>query len=140
MKKFFLLSALFAMSSSVFALDGTQWQTIDDKTGKPKAIVQFNKQKNGTYTGRIVKVLDPAQVNGCTTCTGKLKGKSLINVPVVSNLKETSKGIYAGGTIFDPKDGKSYSLKGELKGNKLVLRGYIGFSLIGRNQTWNRVN
>lgn len=140
MKKLFLLGTLLGLSTATFAnLDNTRWQTIDDKTGKPKAIIIFSKQPNGTYTGKIQSMYDAAQGKSCTTCTGPYKNKQLINVPVVQNLKEVSAGVYEGGTIIDPKTGSSYRLKGTLQGNKLSLRAYVGISLAGRNQTWNRV-
>ncbi len=42
---------------SYFAADITGlWQTIDDKTGTPKAHVEIRKEANGTYAGKIVKV------------------------------------------------------------------------------------
>ena len=47
---------------------------------------------------------------------------------------------YGGGDILDPDNGKVYSCKAKLAegGKKLVLRGYIGISLLGRSQTWIR--
>ncbi|NOZ98004.1 MAG: DUF2147 domain-containing protein, partial [Gammaproteobacteria bacterium] len=49
---------------------------------------------------------------------------------------------YEGGTIIDPQTGKSYSLKGKLtnNGTRLDLRGYMGISALGRNQTWYKVS
>jgi len=43
------------------------------------------------------------------------------------------------GTIMDPKNGKVYSCKLWIKDGDLQVRGYMGFSLIGRSQTWIRV-
>jgi uncharacterized protein (DUF2147 family) len=47
---------------------------------------------------------------------------------------------WAGGKILDPKDGKIYGCKMHLEddGKKLEVRGFIGFSLLGRSQTWER--
>jgi len=59
-------------------------------------------------------------------------------VTIVHNLKNVGGTSYEGGSILDPKNGKTYKLKGELAGNKLNLRGYIGVSALGRNQTWIR--
>lgn len=48
--------------------------------------------------------------------------------------------VWDDGTIMDPKNGKEYSCKIELEGqDKLKVRGYLGFSLLGRTQTWFRV-
>jgi uncharacterized protein (DUF2147 family) len=45
-----------------------------------------------------------------------------------------------GGRILDPKNGKTYkvSLKVINGGQNLEVHGYIGFSLLGRTQTWER--
>lgn len=139
MKKFALFALAMSVATGAFAeLDNTTWKTIDDKTGKPKALVTFKKQANGTYAAQISKVLDPANQNGCTTCTGKLKGKTLEGVTVVQNLKHADGNKYTGGTIIDPQSSKSYKLNATLEGNKLQMRGYVGVSALGRTQTWVR--
>jgi uncharacterized protein (DUF2147 family) len=47
---------------------------------------------------------------------------------------------YAGGDILDPDTGAVYRCKMHVEngGTELHLRGFIGFSLIGRTQIWNR--
>ncbi|MEO6849303.1 MAG: DUF2147 domain-containing protein, partial [Mucilaginibacter sp.] len=47
--------------------------------------------------------------------------------------------VYDDGTIYDPKNGKTYSCKMTLEGNQLKIRGYIGISLFGRSEIWTRV-
>ena len=47
---------------------------------------------------------------------------------------------YNDGKILDPQSGKLYKCLIELENaDKLKVRGYIGFSLIGRTQYWHRV-
>ena len=42
---------------------------------------------------------------------------------------------------LDPKNGKEYKCTISLKdANTMKLRGYIGFSVFGRTDNWNRVN
>ena len=55
--------------------------------------------------------------------------------------------VYAGGnkwdegTIYDPKNGKTYSCYMKMHGkDKMEVKGYIGISLIGRSQNWTRTN
>jgi uncharacterized protein (DUF2147 family) len=45
-----------------------------------------------------------------------------------------------GGQILDPHNGKTYKVKLKLtdNGQKLDVHGYIGFSLFGRSQVWER--
>ncbi len=40
------------------------------------------------------------------------------------------------GTIYDPKNGKTYSCTIKKKGNTLEVRGYVGVSMIGRTAIW----
>jgi len=47
--------------------------------------------------------------------------------------------VYTDGTVYDPKNGKTYSCKMTLDGNNLKIRGYIGISLFGRSEIWTRV-
>jgi uncharacterized protein (DUF2147 family) len=46
-----------------------------------------------------------------------------------------------GGAILDPDNGRIYKAKMRLidDGKKLIVRGFIGFSFLGRSQTWTRV-
>lgn len=46
-----------------------------------------------------------------------------------------------GGAILDPDNGRVYKAKMRLtdEGKNLIVRGFIGFSFLGRSQTWTRV-
>jgi uncharacterized protein (DUF2147 family) len=48
---------------------------------------------------------------------------------------------WSGGRILDPENGKIYRCTIEVVdgGKRLKVRGYIGISLIGRTQYWDRV-
>lgn len=134
------LLGLSALANAADPLNGTVWKTIDDETKQAKAMVKFTEQKNGTLSASIVQVLTPGEENSCGKCEGPYHNKSLRGVTIVHNLKNVGGNDYDNGTILDPKNGKTYKLKGTLAGNKLNLRGYIGISALGRNQTWIRAN
>jgi uncharacterized protein (DUF2147 family) len=144
MKKwFFLLNALFAFSLVSHAQDEIlgKWKTIDDATGQAKSIVEIYKQ-NGKYYGRIVQLLTEENKDGvCRTCEGKYKNKNIIGLVIIKDLKyDADDKEWEGGTIMDPKNAKEYSVYLALESpDKLKVRGYIGFSLIGRTQYWYRV-
>ncbi|MGP5060427.1 hypothetical protein [Psychrobacter celer] len=49
-----MAGALLPLSAQAASLDGTQWQTIDDKTGEKKAIIQLN-ERGGKVSGKIIR-------------------------------------------------------------------------------------
>ena len=142
MKKLYLALGLFGLASVAAAADplnGTLWRAIDDKTGKPKAVVKFTEQNNGTLSASIQQVLTPGEENACSKCQGQYKNKSLKGLTIVHGLKNVGTNQYEGGSIMDPNSGKTYKLKSTLKGTQLDMHGFIGLTVIGRTQTWQRV-
>ena len=144
MKKFAFVALSSVLATSAFAADlnNTQWRTVDDETGKAKALVEFSKSSNGTYTATIKKLLDPkAKTAVCTECSGSQKNKPMEGLDIVQNLKLDKGNKYTGGTILDPKSGKTYKMNAEMasNGKTLKVRGFIGVAALGRNQTWYRV-
>lgn len=136
---FLLVTGLIFVANSMFAqgILGV-WQTIDDKTGDPKSHVEITK-KGDKYFGRVVKLLPAATTTVCNDCPGDKNGKSLYDIDILWDM-ETYKDYWSNGKIVDPADGSVYKCNISLEGkNKLKVRGYIGFSLIGRTQTWYRV-
>jgi uncharacterized protein (DUF2147 family) len=139
MKKFALAFAALFVSVLSFAQIEGKWKTIDDETGKAKSIVEITKNSKGQYVGKIVQLLAKPENNTCVKCTDDRKNKPLIGLEIIRGLKKEGKE-FSGGTITDPKTGKTYKCNIKREGDKLNVRGYIGFSLIGRTQTWHKVN
>ena len=140
MKKLIVLSLVFFSYLTVQAQDVTgKWKTIDDETGKPKSIIEIYKNGN-KYYGKIVKLLTEENKDGiCRTCETDYKDKNIIGLVILKDLVKDG-DTYDDGEIMDPKTAKTYSCYIELKEpNKLKVRGYIGFSLLGRTQYWYRV-
>ena len=118
-----------------------QWTTIDDKTGKPKSVVEITEGANGALTGRVVEVLssDRGPNPVCDKCTGERKGKPVQGMVILWGVRKKG-DTWEGGQILDPASGKVYSVKltPTSGGQKLDVRGFMGFSLLGRTQTWTR--
>lgn len=115
------------------------WKTVDDKTGKPRAIVRIY-ENNGELFGRIEKILDPARVDRkCDKCTDDRKDQPVAGMIIVRRMKQSG-NEYQGGDILDPDNGSVYRCKFKMVngGKQLSVRGYLGFSLFGRSQTWTR--
>ena len=135
---------LSAVSSFSFAEDIIGlWQSIDDKTGAPKALVEIRKEADNTYAGKVVKLTPRAGYTPketCVNCPPPYTNKPIIGLDVVTGLKSTDGLNYTSGRILDPNTGKLYSMKAKLSSNgkRLHLRGYLGISALGRNQIWIR--
>jgi len=85
----------------------------NDETGKPKT------DKNNP---------DPA-----------LRSRPDLGLELLKDFTFDGDNVYEDGTVYDPKNGKTYSCKLTLEGNTLRLRGYVGISLFGRTELWTRV-
>jgi uncharacterized protein (DUF2147 family) len=134
-----LISAATAMAQADSPV-GT-WQTIDDSTGQPKALVQISQDGSGALDGKVIKGLGPNDQpdRRCTACTDDRKDQLILGMTIIHDMKKDGDG-WDGGNILDPENGKVYKCKMRLEdgGQKLVVRGYIGVSLLGRSQTWIR--
>jgi uncharacterized protein (DUF2147 family) len=104
--------------------------------------VQITEDSNGELSGKVIKGLGPDNdpQRRCTECTDARKDQLILGMTIVSDMKQ-SDGGWDGGNILDPENGKVYKCKMHVEdnGQKLIVRGYIGISLLGRSQTWNRV-
>ena len=142
MKKLIFLSTLVLGIFLSFTLSAQTpvgiWKTIDDESGEPKSHVEIY-EKEGKLFGKVVKLLPKATTDVCLNCPGDLDGKSLLEMDVFWDLKPY-KDYWSYGKIIDPAKGKVYKLSLWVEDEKtLKLRGYIGVSVLGRNQTWHRV-
>jgi len=127
-----LLFAFPALSQSPVGV----WRTIDDDDGEPKSHIEIYEQ-GGKLHGRILELLPEGRV--CTPCAGEYEGRDLRGVVVLRDM-EPNGAEWTGGTITDPANGRTYRAKMSLDGpTRLRVRGFIGFSLLGRTQVWERV-
>lgn len=138
MKKIALSTLALCFSIMSFAQIEGKWKTIDDETGKTKSIVEIFKKSDGKYYGKVIELLITPKDPKCSSCKDDRKGQPILGMEVIRGLKKNG-NEFDGGTITDPKNGKVYKCSVTKEGNKLNVRGYIGFSLIGRTQTWQKV-
>jgi len=115
------------------------WQTVDDHTGKPRGLVRVFESQGRLY-GDVVQILDPDKAGAlCVSCTDDRKNKPVQGLQIIRGMQPDGDG-WSGGTILDPETGTTYRCSMHLAdgGRKLVVRGYVGISLLGRSQTWIR--
>ena len=134
-----LLILLMFSSTSIGQTISGKWKTIDDETGEEKSVVQIWKSKDGLFYGKIMKIFDESKKdNVCDKCDedDARYNKKIIGMKIIMKMKKTGANEWSGGTILDPNNGKVYKCKISRDGDNLSMRGFIGFSLIGRTQTW----
>jgi uncharacterized protein (DUF2147 family) len=102
-------------------------------------------KENGKYFGKLVWLREPNDRTTGKPRTDKenpeekLKSVPLIGMVNMKNFSFDGKEEWSGGTIYDPKNGKTYKCYIQFEGaNKLKIRGYMGVSLLGRNTYWTK--
>lgn len=131
-----MFSTCLVSAQSIFG----KWKTIDDRTGKPKAVISIY-EKEGLMYGHVVDILEKGKENFlCHKCDGDKKNKPVIGMTIIEGLKENEDGEWKGKTLFDPQQAMTFRCKIWLNpenSNELKVRGYLAF--IYRTQTWIRV-
>ena len=145
MKKFVILSIalLFGLIGSVSA------QTLSPLG------VWTNAEKKATFEiykcgdklcGRIVSLTIPNDPK-----TGKPKVDTMnpdpkqrtrprLGMVFMTGFEYDEDNKWDDGKIYDPESGKTYSCYMKMgNANTMEVKGYIGFSLIGKSQTWTRI-
>ncbi|KQT16317.1 hypothetical protein ASG31_12425 [Chryseobacterium sp. Leaf404] len=138
MKKLLFTLAFSLVGVFSFAQIEGKWKTIDDETGKPKSIVEIFKKSDGKYYGKVVQLLIKPENNNCVKCKDDRKNKPLLGLEIIRGLVKED-GEFVGGTITNPKDGKSYKTEIEKDGNTLKVKALI-MGIAVKTQTWHKVN
>ncbi len=139
------LTAIIFVASSLPALAQMSpvghWQTVDETTQEPKSQVRIS-ESGGVLSGKVEKLLrkEARQDAVCTECSDDRKGAPLLGLEIIRGARKAEgKGVWEGGKVLDPENGKTYALRLTPVdgGQKLEVRGSIG--PFGRTQTWTRV-
>lgn len=110
-----------------------RWLTAD-KAG----IIQVYGQK-GRYTGKIVGPENPPRLDA-NNPDPALRKRPLLGVVMLQDFRYDDEGAWKDGTIYDPRNGKTFSCTLRLKSaSALEVRGYVGVSLFGRTEIWTRL-
>ena len=118
------------------------WQQVDPSSGKTEAWFLF-AERNGVFEGAIAKMFpEPGREPNprCTQCEGAQKNAPFLGLVIIKGMRRD--GLeYEEGSILDPRDGTRYGALMRLSpdGQTLTVRGYLGISLFGKDQTWTRL-
>jgi uncharacterized protein (DUF2147 family) len=130
MKQFVLIFALSMFTWMGYAQDiKGKWLT---EAGDAQVEIY---ESNGTVNGKIVWLAKGPDTKDTHNKDEKLRSRKLMGVNILSGLTK-KKDKWEGGRIYNPKNGKDYKCSIWLEGDKLKVRGYIGF--LYETQTWKR--
>jgi uncharacterized protein (DUF2147 family) len=133
----FVVLLLMALTSNAQDAIERLWYN-QEKTAK----IQVYKATDGKFYGKIVWLKEPLR-DGKPKVDRNNPDKAKQNDPIMGiqllkGFKKNGDHGYEDGTIYDPKNGKTYSCKITHNGESLDVRGYVGISLFGRTTVWTK--
>lgn len=131
-----------ALSADLLSPAGL-WQAVDDDTKQPTGWFLITDH-NGVYDGIIARMfLKPGENPNarCDQCKDDRHDHPWLGLEIIRGMKPEGDDKFGDGSILDPRDGKVYhaTMKVSPDGGTLIVRGYIGIELLGRNQYWTRL-
>lgn len=135
---FFLLSLVAKITATAQAADQIERTWYNERL---TAKIQVYKGQDGKFFGKVVWLKYPLMADGRPKINGysphpEQRNDPIIGLLILRNFKKVGKVTYEGGTVYDPENGKTYDCNLTYKGNKLLVRGYVGFSMFGKTTTW----
>jgi len=101
-------------------------------------IIQISIAGDGSYQGKIVGGNNPQRQDQHNPDPAR-RSQLLLGQTIFQGMKYDGEGRWSGGTIYDPDSGRTYKCRLEqLDADRLQVRGFIGFALLGRSQVWTR--
>jgi uncharacterized protein (DUF2147 family) len=139
MKKIFILLIMFCIGHFVNAQTNPM-DVLGDWVNE-KRDAKFNIYKNGNmYYGKLIWGKG-SEIKDVKNPNPDLRNRDIIGLVLLNNFIYDGNGIWKNGTIYDPREGKTYSCKITIKDKTtLLVRGYVGLSLFGRTETWVKTN
>lgn len=129
------LSSFFSLTSQT--VEG-KWYSTNSDTNEKESIIEVYQENNKIYAKIITILKEEDKDKLCDKCSGKDKDKPIEGLVILKGLQKDGEE-WSDGKILDPKNGKYYKCYISLVNkNKLKIRGYIGFSLLGRTEYWKR--
>ena len=148
MKKYFKPALSILILSLAFVTKSSAQKDPIEKIwwdGDKGSKIEIYLAKDGSYCGKITWLKEPNDPKtgkpmlDKENADEKMRSAPVLGLVLMKGFRKSAddNNIYKGGTIYDPKNGKTYCGKITLKGKSLDLRGYIcSFSLFGRTETW----
>ena len=151
MRKLVLFS-LLGLSSLLF-ISSKQFTEAENTTiygywwsPEKESKIKIYKATSGKVCGKLSWIKEPNNDDGSAkkdvnNPDEDKRDTPLLNLVLLKNFNYEGDNKWEDGTIYDPRNGKNYSCPMTLSsdGNTLDIRGYVGFSFIGRTSQFTKV-
>lgn len=144
MTKNLLLTAALVLAGTLTSF-GQKLSPLGEWTNSERKATFEIYQCGTKLCGKIVTLREPNDKNGKPKADpenpdAKLKSRPRLGMVFMQDFVYDDNNKWDDGKIYDPESGKTYSCYMKMTGaNQMEVKGYIGFSLIGRSQNWTRV-
>lgn len=144
MKKILILTAiLFSSITALFAQspDAVKGTWINEAKDVKIEIYQHTN----SYAGKITWLKNMYEADGKTlrkdinNNDASLKSRTLLNLNILTGFSYDD-GEWTGGSLYDPKSGKTFKSKMKLINGNLEIRGYLGSPMFGKTTTWTKAS
>jgi uncharacterized protein (DUF2147 family) len=132
----------FTMLAAPVAADPREAGIWYDDTGKGAVKIEICTPT--TLCGKIYWLKEPLNTKG-EPKTDKynpepsMRTRPICGLPVLGDLEQLSEGGFDNGWVYDPKEGKSYSVALDLVApDQLKVTGYKGMRFLGKSFLWTR--
>jgi uncharacterized protein (DUF2147 family) len=102
--------------------------------------------EQGALSGKIVSLREERDAEGMTKTDihnpdASKRARPIVGLVMMSGFVKKSDSHWENGTIYDPRNGSTYSSTLDLDGpNRIKVHGFIGISLFGRTEIWTRAS
>jgi uncharacterized protein (DUF2147 family) len=123
-------------ASAVADVVGVWW------TPKRDGKIEITRDFSGIVSGRIIagRAEDANKRDEKNPDEG-MRRKRILGLKILEGFRQGNDGKWSGGSIYDPESGSTYSGTIWREGtDRLVMRGFLGISLLGRTEILTRVS
>ena len=103
-------------------------------------------EDHGKLSGKVIALREPRTPTGQNLTDihnpdPAKRERPIVGLVFMSGFTRKSDKRWENGTIYDPKNGATYSCFIELDGRERIkVRGFIGISIVGRTDVWTRLH
>ena len=136
MKKWILIAAfLFPLSAQAADPAEGYWLTQNERS-----VIEIKECEEG-LCGHVYWIIKNGMQTDFKNPDEKLRKRPMCDLKILWGFNKTAEGAWDDGNIYKADDGDLYSAKLQLTDeNTLNVRGFLGFSFLGKTQQWKRVN